>query len=201
MKRISLAIMLALCTLSMAAQDVIRVDYKGAKPTIIDFAWAFLFSEEEDEDECDQEATAGQKEALDNYRKGLPQRDGVTLTVDERNGYILYEWKDDEDDYTVKTEMCYWNEADGKHKLFAYNSWLYKNGVPAGGQYDGLIFYRYTNATKKMVMCDAPGFETEYFGTSYILPRNGKDIIVNKWDDNGKKTQKTLKWNGRRFNK
>lgn len=201
MKRISLAIMLALCTLSMTAQDVIRVNYKGAKPTIIDFAWAFLFSEEEDEDECDQEATAGQKQALMNYRNGLPQKEGVTFTVDERNGYILYEWKNDESDFNIKTEMCYWNEADGKHKLFAYNSWYYENGVPAGGQYDGLIFYRYTNATKKMVMCDDPGFDTEYFNTSYDLPRNGKDIIVNKWDENGKKTQKTLKWNGRRFNK
>ena len=71
--------------------------------------------------------------------------------------------KDNGNDYYVKTEMCYWNEADGKHKLFAYNTWLYENGVPAGGQYGGLIFYRYTNATKKMVMCDAPDFETVFF--------------------------------------
>ena len=201
MKRISLAIMLALFTLSLAAQDAIRVDYKGAKPTITDFAWAFLFSEEEDEEECDHEAYAGQKQALMNYRQGLPQEEGVTFTVDKRNGYILYEWKDNESDYYVKTEMCYWNESDGKHKLFAYNTWLYQNGQPAGGQYDGLIFYRYTNATKKMTVCDAPGFEAGYFKSSYTLPRNGKDIILNQWDENGKKTQKTLKWNGRRFNK
>ena len=51
----------------------------------------YLFSEEEDEEECDREATAGQKQALMNYREGLPQKEGVTFTVDEKNGYILYE--------------------------------------------------------------------------------------------------------------
>ena len=56
------------------------------------------------------------------------------------------------------------------------------------------------NATKKMVLCDAPGFKVDY-GSAYALPRIGKDIVVTKWTDNGKKTQKTLKWNGRRFTK
>ena len=201
MKRISLAIIFACCTLALAAQDAIKVDYKGARPTILDFAWAYLFSDEDDEDECDQEATAGIEQALSRYCEGLPQEEGVTLTIDERNGYILYEDRQEGGVYMVRTEMCYWNESDQKHKLFAYNSWLYENGKPCGGQYDGLTFYRYTNATKKMSMCDAPGIDVEYFNITYTLPRVGKDIIVNKWDDNGKKTQKTLKWNGRRFTK
>ena len=34
---------------------------------------------------------------------------------------------------------------------------------------------------------------------AYDLPRTGKDIIFNQWDKNGKKTQKTLKWNGHGF--
>jgi len=37
--------------------------------------------------------------------------------------------------------------------------------------------------------------------TTYSLPRVGKDIIINKWDKDGQKTQKTLKWNGHGFNK
>jgi len=199
MKRISFAIIFACCTLALAAQDAIRVNYQGARPTIIDFAWAYLFSDEDDEDECDQEATAGIEQALSNYRQGLPQEEGTTLTVDKKNGYILYEWK--YENTMVRIEMCYWNESDKKHKLFAYSSWFYEDGKPGLGQYDGLTFYRYTNSTKKMTMCEAPGFDVEYYNTTYTLPRVGKNIIVNKWDDKGKKTQKTLKWNGRKFTK
>ena len=97
--------------------------------------------------------------------------------------------------------MCYWNESDGKHKLFAYNQWFYENGKPVGGQYDGLTFFRYNNATKKMSWCEAPGFDVEFHNTTYTLPRTGKDIIKTKWDDNGGKRQTTLKWNGRRFSR
>lgn len=201
MKRLSLSIILICCTLALAAQDAIRVDYKGAKPTITDFAWAFLFSDEDEEEECDQEATAGIEQAMTLYRQGLPQEKGVTFTVDEKNGYILYEDRYEDSNDMVKIEMCYWNEADGKHKLFAYSTWYYNDGKPGLGQYDGLIFFRYNNATKKMTMCDAPGFDVEYNNTTYTLPRTGKDIIVTKWDDKGKKTQKTLKWNGHRFSK
>ena len=43
------------------------------------------------------------------------------------------------------------------------------------------------------------GFDVEYLNKSYALPRTGKDITVTTWDDNGKKTQKTLKWNGHGF--
>jgi hypothetical protein len=67
------------------------------------------------------------------------------------------------------------------------------------GQYDVLCFYRYDNATKKMSWCESPGFDVEYFNKSYALPRTGKDIIVTTWHEDGKKTQKTLKWNGHGF--
>ena len=50
-----------------------------------------------------------------------------------------------------------------------------------------------------MEICETPGFTAEYLNTTYSLPRKGKDIIETKWDQNGKKTNKTLKWNGRRF--
>ena len=50
--------------LIMSAQDVMKVNFSGTKPTITDLAWAFLFSDEGDEEECDSEATAGIKDAL-----------------------------------------------------------------------------------------------------------------------------------------
>ena len=194
--------MFALCTLSVAAQDVIRVNYKGAKPTISDFAWALLsnYVWDEEDDVLDESKNAA-KSAWTQYRKGLPLDEGDKITVDQKNGYAVYESRDGED--LLMVEMCYWNEADQKHKLFAYNVRCYEDGKYSPGQFDGLTFYRYDNATKKMTLCEAPGFEVVY-GTedgawvSYDLPRSGKDIIYTEWKDNAKK-QKTLKWNGRRF--
>ena len=95
--------------------------------------------------------------------------------------------------------MCFWNEADKKHKLFAYSNWSYFNGHPELGQFDALAFYRYDNATKTMEYTLTPGFDVIYEnGVTYSLPRVGKDIKVNKWDG-GMKNQTTLKWNGHGF--
>ena len=200
MKRLSLAIILACFTLTLAAQDAIRVNYQGAKPTIVDLAWAYVTSihddEEEGECQCSKEATGWVENALNNYRKGLPQEEWITLTVDKKNGYICCESR--QDTYLARAEMCYWNEADGKHKLFAYSSWVLDNGKPVGGQFDGMTFYRYNNATKTMTMCETPGFVVEYLD-AYALPRSGKDITVTKWLKNGKTQKYTLKWNGRKF--
>ena len=52
-----------------------------------------------------------------------------------------------------------------------------------------------------MTFCEAPGFEVSYDNTTYSLPRTGKDITVTKWNANGTKTEKTLKWNGHGFSK
>lgn len=67
MKRLSLSIIFACLALAMSAQEAVRVNYKGVRPTIVDFACAFLFCHEDEEDECDQEATAGVEQALSNY--------------------------------------------------------------------------------------------------------------------------------------
>ena len=201
MKRLSFTILTFFFTLVLAAQDGIRVKSTDTQPTIIDFAKAYIASMHDDEEEgecqCGNEAIGWIENALNNYQKGLPQVEGVTIIVDVRNGYICCESRY-ENSY-IKTDMCYWNEADGKHKLFAYNTWCFQNDTPAGGQFDGIGFYRYNNATKTMEICETPGFTPEYLNTTYSLPRKGKDIIETKWDQNGKKTNKTLKWNGRRF--
>ena len=205
MKRISLAILFALFALILPAQDdAIRVNYKGVKPSISDFAWAFLsdYTYDEDGDDCLDEARNAVKQAWIRHRKGLPQYEGQTLTVDEKNGYVVYESKYDDD--MVRIEMCYWNESDGKHKLFAYNVACFRKGKYEPGQFDGLLFYRYDNATKKMTYCGDPGFDMQCAAEdgswiSYSLPRTGKDITVTTWKNNGGTQKKTLKWNGRRF--
>ena len=205
MKRIALATIFACCTLVLAAQESIRVNYKGASPTISDLAWAYLsdYVYNEDDDVLDEARNAA-KYAWTLYRKGEPLPEDVTLTIDQKNGYVCYESKDEE--WLVRIEMCYWNEADKKHKLFAYNVACFNNGKCSPGQFDGLLFYRYNNATKTMVPCDDPGFDTRYGtddgdGVAYInydLPRTGKNIVENIWYESGKQ-QKILKWNGRRF--
>jgi len=198
MKRTILALILACSTLALSAQGTIKVNYKGAKPSISDFAWAVISRNDQfDEADFDESANA-LKQAMIRHQKGIAQEKGVTLTIDEKNGYILYESKDGE--YTVQVEMCYWNEADGKHKLFAFKTELFTNGKRSEpGQYDGLVFYRYDNAAKKITVCDA-GIEVEYFNISYALPRSGKNITVTRWNPDGTTKQETLKWNGHGFN-
>lgn len=203
MKKLVLAIVFAFCTLAVSAQDAIQVNYTGAKPTISDLAWAFLSvdnGEDELEGESDESFNAI-KQAWIRHREGTPQDEHVTLTIDDKNGFVLYEWKYEEN--MLRIEMCYWNESDQKHKLFAYNVSCFQNDDYSPGQFDGIVFCRYDNAKKELTYCEAPGFEVEY-GTddgawvSYDLPRSGKDITVNYWHAN-KKTQKTLKWNGHGF--
>lgn len=207
MKRIPLLVLFACFSLTLAAQDeVIRVNYQGAKPTISDFVQAYIFAPlgdaEEEEDLWVDEATNAVKEAWTRHRDGVQQEPGVTLTIDQKNGFVLYESRYEET--LLRIEMCYWNELDGKHRMFAYNVGFYENGRKAMGQYDGISFYRYDNAAKTMTLCDDTGFEQEFVtddgaNVSYALPRSGKDITVTYWYDDGTKRQKTLKWDGRRF--
>jgi len=194
---------LACCTLALAAQDGIKVNFKGERPTINDFAGSYLSSfNTDDEEEWIDEPTNAIKVAWDNYRAGAPQSEGVTLTVDAKNGFVLYESQYKES--LLRIEMCYWNEADGKHKLFAYNVCSFMNGKGELGQYDRTSFYRYDNATKTMTLTDDIGFDREYMTddgavVTYALPRSGKNIDVTYWYEDGRKQEKTLKFDGRRF--
>ena len=201
MKRFVLAILSVCCALTLAAQETIPVSYTGEKPSISDFAWAFV-SAIDDEEEVDVDESANAfKQAWIRYRQGAAQQDGVTLTVDQRNGFVLYESVDEE--HLLRIEMCYWNESDQKHKMVAYCVSSFVDGKYSAGQYDGIRFFRYDNAAKTMEPCYEPGFDIEY-GTedgawlSYALPRSGKDITVTSWYDD-KTTQRILKWNGHGF--
>ncbi len=206
MKKITFAIILACCTLTLAAQDAIKVNYQGEKPTIRDFAWALL-SYEAEADEDEEEAYTDEsfnafKQAWIRHREGLPQEEGNALSIDEKNGFVLYEFTYEKE--LLKIEMCFWNEADKQHKLIAYNVRSFSDGKYSAGQFDVLSFYRYDNNSKLITPCYDFGFDVEH-GTddgawvSYALPQTGKNITVTYWYDNGTTKQKTLKWDGRRF--
>lgn len=206
MKRFILAIILACCALTLAAQEEsnrFKVDIKGNKPTISDLVWALISAKDEAGDPVIlDEVTGALEDAWIRNRDGLPQLEGVTLTIDQKNGFVLYEHQMDED--LVRAELCYWNEADGRHKLVGYSISGFQNGQYSAGQYDGLTFFRYDTVKKTMDgWWQDTGFEVEYMTddgafVSYALPRTGKDIVVTTWYPDGPK-QRILKWNGRRF--
>ena len=206
MKRTTFALLFACLVLSVAAQDSYKVNYTGAKPTIKDFAQAYFSQVEVWDDPVEEvgldEATNAFKGAWMRYHEGVEQPDDVKFVVDEKNGYILYESQYEND--LIRAEMCYWNEVDGKHKLIAINIACFTDGRHIPGQFDGLSFMRYKNATKRMTDCDAPGFTALYMNDnldyiSYSLPRTGKNIIETAWLKNGKTSQRVLKWNGHKF--
>lgn len=202
MKRIASTIILSCLTLALMAQNGIKVNCKGSSPTVADFAWAaFPSLNHEDEDESGDRPWIALQNAMTRYSEGLPQEKGETLTIDPKNGYILFECRYDEDqDFVSRLEVCYWNESDGKHKLIAFNNMAsYMEGRPCMTEMSGIYFFRYDIATKRMVGCDPPGFEIDY-SCAYELPRTGKNIIATRWNEDGTTKQTVLKWDGKRFN-
>lgn len=208
-KVLLLASLLAFSVLGLSAQVSVPVTFQGEKPTISDFAWAYVnyatMPEEGDEEEEEgyfNESIGAVKNAMSLQRANKALGAGETLSIDQRNGFVLYEWKDG--DTRLRVEMCYWNESDGQHKLFACGVYYFDGDKYSAGQFDGLTFYRYDNATRKMALADDFGFDVEYFtdddaSVTYDLPRSGKNITVNYWYQNGIKKQKTLQFDGRRF--
>ena len=205
--------MLLFLVAMMAKDETIRVKYQGSSPKIGDFAKAYLSSIplSNEVDDCDQEGLYmydAIKQAMANHSKGRPLRKKETLTIDSKNGYILYEFRHN-DEVLTRIEMCYWNMADGKHKLFAFVRQSFDNGWYVAGQYDDREFYRYNNATKTMkriskeeIGVDAVDEESSNMSvfSSISLPRKGKDIELTWWDKNGECGASPLKWNGRGFN-
>lgn len=198
MKKLVAILFLLALTMTVSAQEGIKVGFLGAAPDIMDFAWAWATANDDDPESEPDESSNALRQSLECYRTGEAQPEGFTITVDRKAGYILVQSK--HDGYASKWEMCYWNMDDKKHKLFAMCIELSENGMRMNpGQYDGLTFYRYDNATRQMKHVDM-GIDVQYFNISYALPRVGKDIIVTHWSENGReKWQTALKWNGHGF--
>ena len=125
----------------------------------------------------------------------------------------------DDDVFSKSTyEMCYWNCADGKHKLIAENFVGTLDGKYIIGQYDGISFFLYDNATHEIYpvsaedigayvdpVIDESNFETGEQMTMYDetvvvhrLPKQGKDIEVEIYSGT-RKTVTRLVWDGMRF--
>ena len=174
----------------------IPVSFRGSQPNVKDFVAALLARNTE-------ESMNGLREAWKIYKNGMKQMPGDDLIVDTQNGYVGYESIEDENMRQV-IECCYWNYADKKHKLVALSIDDYMNDKPIVGQYTGLEFFIYDNASRTMKVAyaqdlgaaiDVPDGETV---VSHSLPRTGKTITYTIHSAMGK-IQKRLTWNGSKF--
>ena len=109
MRKLTLTIIAAALWLSAAAQEQYKVNFQGAKPNIADFAETYLNQANDgEEDDCADESTNAFRWAWNTYRKGQKLTPGHTLTVDAKNGFILYESRQD-DGFKLRVDMVYWN--------------------------------------------------------------------------------------------
>ena len=128
-----------------------QMTLKGKTPGIGDFA-TFYF-----ESDAMPEIWGLAYDAWRHYQKHEPQAKGSYFVYDAKNGYLRYELNtreaygdefDYEDGSTI--EMCYWNCADRRHKLFAINCKSMDNGRYYEAQYEGIFFQIYDNNTRKL---------------------------------------------------
>ncbi len=178
----------------------IPVNFKGSTPNIKDFVTALLSGEDSDE------SLNGLKMSWDLFLNGMKQMPGDDIMVDVQNGYMGYESvdTDSEPKNRLVIECCYWNYADKRHKLVAISNDLFIDGKAVAGQYTGIEFYIYDNATHKMKhvywtdfgpdIDTPPGAQA----VSHSLPRQGKTIVYSYPIPSGK-IEKRFTWNGTKF--
>lgn len=197
--RLSLALLLALLTISTAApaQDDDAPDYfrrplrvqtaADKQPTVADFARAFASADQEG-DALFSTTLA----RLDGRQPKLPQGERFTCLIDRPHGYLRAVYTTEGNiDPNQTLEVCYWR-TDTDHRLVAVCR------CSDIGTYI-LIFYDYNPATGLMTPLARPPFEDfhELLGELIVqLPREGKDIHMKSWWAGGP-APLTLRWNGR----
>ena len=197
--RLSLALLLALLTISTAApaQDDDAPDYfrrplrvqtaADKQPTVADFARAFASADQEG-DALFSTTLA----RLDGRQPKLPQGERFTCLIDRPHGYLRAVYTTEGNiDPNQTLEVCYWR-TDTDHRLVAVCR------CSDIGTYI-LIFYDYNPATGLMTPLARPPFEDfhELLGELIVqLPSEGKDIHMKSWWAGGP-APLTLRWNGR----
>lgn len=153
MRTISSIILALLLTITAATASAQR----HSRVSIIDFVNEFV-AEPEDE------FTGAVAEAWHLYRSHRPLPEGVEIEVDTKNGFMSYSFISPDEPFTITMQMCYWNCADGKHKLVAQSVWSEHDGYSAEGQFDGLSFMLYDNATRSSepISAEELGIDTAY---------------------------------------
>ena len=127
-------------------QWLTEVSFDGAAPGIVELATAYF--------ECDvmNELLGDARDALRHYLRHEPQEKGADMLVDKKNGYMCYtmNWGmvyDDTPNSKECVEMCYWNCADGKHKIMAMSCRSMSEGKYIENEFSGISMYIYDNET------------------------------------------------------
>ena len=197
-----------LTSVAAVAQEPYEVEYpeydiivttNPTSPSIVDFVTA-LVAEPEDE------FIGMLSDAWQLYLTGQPATKGGTMLVDKKNGFMSYTldydeaYPEDAHGLMIRAEMCYWNCADGKHKLVAQNAMTIEDGIYIYGQFDGITFYLYDTETHRLspVYNIIEDYEDDYENITYELPQKGKNIKVRVQTSSGV-INKLLVWDGYRF--
>ncbi len=197
-----------LTSVAAVAQEPYEVEYpeydiivttNPTSPSIVDFITA-LVAEPEDE------FVGMLNDAWQLYLTGQPAAKGGTMLVDKKNGFMSYTldydeaYPEDAHGLMTRVEMCYWNCADGKHKLVAQNAMTIEDGIYIYGQFDGIAFYLYDMETHRLspVYNIIEDYEGDYENITYELPQKGKNIKVRVQTSSGV-INKWLVWDGYRF--
>lgn len=193
--------------LSASAQEEwdysFTVKYQGQRPTISDFVTAILSQDELGE------VLGGVSDQWTLYRQGKKTPYG-TFTVDQKNGYIRYIHKIDDEDghFESVTEFCYWNMKDNRYKLVALNNNFTENGRYVFTEHSGPSFYMYDSQTRRMSGADMEKLGLEYnvdekYMTVFHLPQVGKDIkltLTPAFDQpNAPNKEGKFVWDGMKF--
>lgn len=176
--------------------EKIAVKYHGSRPTISDFATAFL-NHSKAKNFYDKVYSEWQR-----YQQKRPLSKNVSISVDTKNGYLHYEILNPEKKDTIVMEMCFWNCADGKHRLVCANTYWAMDGDYGWDDYIGSRFFVYNNNTRIMreVLAEDIGALYDGDGLSvFFLPRKGKDIKVSA-AGGGERWNEVLEWDGYQFN-
>ena len=195
---LSLIAVLLMAVAAQAQDDYIIVKYSGARPNILDFVTAILSQDDTGE------SLGNMADNWELYRQNYPLREGATILTDVPNGYVRFDqrYEDADERSHGYIEICYWNCADGKHKLVAINDGYEQNGKPIETELTGLTFYRYDNQAHTLT-CESVydlGARIEVTPVvTYELPRKGKDIKAVIHAPN-RPVHILMKWNGTKFN-
>ena len=140
--RMKLTAMVVACLLLLCgAADAQTTKKKraGQRKNIKDFV-SFYLSEPEGE------LTSSVYDAWQKHLKGRRQDEGITITLDVKNGFFRYLNAYPEEDSYTYADMCYWNRKDGK-QLLAWNSYIIQKQAPVFTECTFLYFMLYDPAT------------------------------------------------------
>lgn len=173
----------------------IAVRSQGNRPVISDFVTAFL-NHSKEKKFYDKVCGEWQR-----YQQKKPLSKNTSIILDTKNGYMRYQIIHPEERDTVVMEMCFWNCADGKHKLVCANTYWVMGGDYGWDDYVGTYFFVYDNKTKKMREIYAEDIGALYDGDGlsvFFLPRKGKNIKVSA-AGGGDRWNEVLEWDGYQF--